>query len=293
MMREAVSWSATVVTPLEHMDVFELVFNELTSIVSQYEVEEDVTWAVEGLFVDAPPRDELLKRIALAAQALGMAEPELVIAKIPQKDWLTESVASFPPLRAGRFYIHGDHIPPPYPPGAIRLKLNAATAFGSGEHASTRGCLLALDDLRKRNHPFARGLDMGCGTAILALAMAKAWRRPVLAADIDPEAVRVARLNARQNGEADLVKAVLSDATGNRDVLARAPYGLITANILARPLAAMAADLSALLAPGGILIMAGLLVRQEAMVLTAYRAQGLRLERRYRLKPWSTLVLKR
>jgi len=292
-MHTAVSWSATVVAPFEQIEVFELAFNDLTSIVSQYEVEEDKLWAVEGLFVDAPPRDELAKRVALAAQALGVAEPELVIAKIPQKDWLTESVASFPPLRAGRFYIHGDHIPPPYPPGAIRLKLNAATAFGSGEHASTRGCLLALDDLRKRDHNFTRALDMGCGTAILALAAAKAWHRPVLAADIDPEAVRVSRLNARQNGSTGLVKAVLSDATGNRDVLAGKPYGLITANILARPLMAMAADLTNLLDHGGYLIMAGLLTRQEAMVLTAYRMQGLRLERRYRLKPWSTLVLKR
>lgn len=292
-MTAAVSWSATIVTSLEHMDVFERAFNDLTSIVSQYEVEEDKLWAVEGLFIDAPPRDELVKRIALAAQALSIAEPELVIAKIPQKDWLTESVASFQPLRAGRFYIHGDHIPRPYPPGAIRLKLNAATAFGSGEHASTRGCLLALDGLRARNYCFTRALDMGCGTAILALAMAKAWHRPVLAADIDPEAVRVARLNARQNGAGALVHAVLSDATGNRDVLAGAPYGLITANILARPLMAMAADLTSLLAHGGYLILAGLLTRQEAMVLTAYRMQGLRLSRRYRLKPWSTLVLKR
>ncbi len=292
-MTDAVSWSAKIIVAPEHMDVFERAFNDLTTIVSQYEVEEDKLWAVEGLFINAPPRDVLAERVLLAAQLLNVPEPDLVIAKIPQKDWLTESVASFPPLRAGRFYIHGDHIPPPYPPGALRLKLNAATAFGSGEHASTRGCLLALDGLRKQNHHFTRGLDMGCGTAILALAMAKAWHRPALAVDIDPEAVRVARLNARKNGATDLVKATVSDACGNRQVLATAPYGLITANILARPLAAMAADLSTLLAPGGYLILAGLLTRQEAMVLTAYRMQGLRLDHRYRLKPWSTLVLRK
>jgi ribosomal protein L11 methyltransferase len=136
-------------------------------------------------------------------------------------------------------------------------------------------------------------LDMGCGSGILALAMAKAWRRPVLAADIDPEAVRVTRANATANGVAGEVAAVLSDGTGDRHIRRSAPYAVITANILARPLRAMSQALTALLAPGGSLILAGLLQRQEAMVLTAYRAQGLRLERRIVRRPWSILVLRK
>ncbi len=287
------AWSARVVAAPDQIDAFERAFAGLAQAVSLYEQVEGKVWAVEGLFAGAPPREVLAARIALAARALGVAEPALNFAPVPAKDWLSDSLASFVPLRAGRFYVHGDHIPAPYPTGVVRLQINAATAFGSGEHDSTRGCLLALDGLRRGGLEVTRALDMGCGTGILAIAMAKVWRHPVLAVDIDPGAVRVARHNAQRNGVAAMVKAVAADACGHRTILASAPYGLVTANILARPLAAMAADLAALLAPGGHLILAGLLQKQEAMVMNAYRLQGLALARRHRLKPWSTLVLRR
>ena len=169
-------------------------------VVSIYEQPDGVHWAVEGLFSEPPDRAHLAARIALVAQALGMPEPMLDVTLVPQTDWLSASVGSFPPIHAGRFYIHGDHIKPPFPPGMLRLCVNAATAFGSGEHETTRGCLLALADLKRADKQCRIALDMGCGTGILAMAIAKAWRRPVLAADIDPEAVRVTRANARANG---------------------------------------------------------------------------------------------
>jgi ribosomal protein L11 methyltransferase len=297
------AWSAKIVVPAAALPAFEPVFTNLTDVVSLFEVSESaegvsLTWAVEGLFAGPPPQAEIAARVALAAQAAGMAEPALEIGPVAAKDWLTETVTSFPPLSAGRFYIHGDHVPPPYPAGKLRLRINAATAFGSGEHASTYGCLQALDGLARRKGVAravgARGtLDMGCGSGILALAMAKAWRRPVLAADIDPEAVRVTRANAAANGVGSEITAILSDGTGDRHIRRSAPYAVITANILARPLRAMSQALTALLAPGGSLILAGLLQRQEAMVLTAYRAQGLRLERRIVRRPWSILVLRK
>jgi len=288
------AWSAKVTVRTEHADAFEQAFAGIAGVVSMYEANPDgLTWTVEGTFDAAPPRAELAERVALAASSLGVEEPVLEIGKVPEKDWLSESVAAFPPLRAGRFYIHGDHIQGPFPPGAIRVLVNAATAFGSGHHASTMGCLLALDDLARRRKTVTRALDMGAGTAILAIGMAKAWCAPVIAADIDPVAVKVSRYNAQRNGVAPLVRAVLSEGCGQREVTRNGPYDVITANILARPLAAMSADLSELLAPGGTLILAGFLRHHEQMVMTPYRMHGLRLVTRYRLAPWTTLVLRK
>lgn len=284
------SWSARVVVPFEHTEAFEQVFTGLAGVVSLYEFSPDgKLWAVEGQFADAPPKVEIAERLALAAAAAGIAEPELTVTAVKATDWLTANIASFPPLTAGRFYIHGDHITGPFPAGMIRMEVNAATAFGSGEHSSTRGCLLALDALRKRKHPCRHALDMGCGTGILAMAMAKAWAKPVLAADIDPEAVRVTRRNVRRNGVAGLVSAVLSEGCGQREITRRR-YDIVCANILARPLVHMSRDLTQRLAPGGRLILAGLLTRHESMVQAAYRGQGLQLEGRIRLKDWSTLI---
>lgn len=288
------AWSAKVTVASDLAQAFEQAFTDLAEVVSLYEATADGRfWAVEATFAGPPPREQLGARIALAAASLGIAEPKLEIAKVPEKDWLSASVAAFPPLRAGRFYIHGDHIAGPFPPGAVRVLVNAATAFGSGHHASTMGCLLGLDDLARRYSAVARCLDMGAGTAILAIAMAKVWRAPVLAADIDPIAVKVGRFNARRNGVDGLVRAVMSDGCGSRDVMVQAPYKVVTANILARPLAAMSRDLASLLAPGGHLILAGFLRHHESLVLNAYRMHGLRLERRYRLAPWTTLVLRK
>ena len=285
------SWSARVIVPFELTEPFELAFAGLAGVVSLYEHSPDgKAWAVEGLFAAPPSRAEMAQRVALAAATAGIPEPALVFTAIPASDWLTANIASFPPLRAGRFFIHGDHIKGPFPAGMIRLQVNAATAFGSGEHESTRGCLLALDGLRKRGARCNAGLDMGCGTGILAMAMAKAWRKPVLAADIDPEAVRVTRRNVLQNGVANLVTTVLSEGCGQREIIG-ATYDIVTANILARPLVHMSRDLARRVRPGGVLILAGLLTRHESMVLGAYRDQGLHLEGRIRLKAWSTLIL--
>ncbi len=297
------SWSARVIVAAENLGAFEMAFEDIADVVSLYEYDESIKpilWAVEGMFDESPPRAELTARVALAASALGIAAPELVIAKVPAKDWLRETVTSFPPLKAGRYYIHGDHIKDGFPSGAVRLVINAATAFGSGQHASTMGCLLALDGmfrtaphLRPRPGQDFVGLDMGCGTGILGMAAAKTTRIPVLCADIDPEAVRVTQYNAVKNGLTDVITAVMSDGCGDRAIRAHAPYRFITANILARPLNQMAAKLSALLAPGGTLILAGFVRRDEAMVLNAYRMQGLRLEKRFRIPPWTTLVLRK
>jgi ribosomal protein L11 methyltransferase len=258
-----------------------------------------VSWAETGqgwrvaAYCEATPDEAALRRtVAEAAAQAGIAPPEVAIAPLPQVDWLRQNRASFKPQRARRFYIHdGEHRDAP-PSATIAIQIDAATAFGSGNHATTQGCLLAIDRLARRGWA-GRVLDLGCGSGILALAAAKALHAQVLAADFDPEAVRVTRANARLNGVGARVRAVKADGFRRRVIRARAPFALILANILARPLVKLAPGLAAALAPGGFAVLSGLLVAQEREVMGAYRAQGLRLVARWRRNGWATLMLGR
>jgi ribosomal protein L11 methyltransferase len=268
--------------------------DELAGAVAAFETRAEdgdnaALWRVE-----AYPREPVLDagteiRLALAAAGEGGRLLRIAEERLPECDWLAENRRAFPPQRIARFLIHGSHWHGPVPASAIAIEIDAATAFGTGEHASTRGCLLALEGLRRRR--FRRPLDIGTGSGILAIAAAKRLRRPVIAGDIDPEAVRVARHHARRNGLAGRIRTVRAMGYRSR-ALRRSDYDLILANILARPLALMARDLKRAIAPGGTAVLAGLLRRQEALVLAAHRAQGLSLERRLVIEGWSTLVLR-
>lgn len=265
-------------------------FETQCSAVSAFEAEPGGAWRVEGFAAARPERGPIEASLDLAWAGRAAAPPQPVIEKLPPRDWLAENQASFPPLRAGRYFIHASHWRGIPPAGATALVIDAATAFGSGEHATTRGCLLALDALARRARRRAV-LDIGTGTGILAMAAAKTWRRKVVARDIDAEAVRVAARNATVNGVAALVD--LRRAPGYRG-LGRAPrFDLVFANIFARPLMAMAGDLARVLAPDGIAVLSGLIARQERAVLAPHRVRHLRLLRRIRLGDWHTLVLAR
>lgn len=260
------------------------------SAVSVFDVASGGAWRVEGFASEEPSRPSVEAALALIWAGRSGAPPELAVEHIPPRDWLAENQASFPPLVAGRYFIHGSHHHAPVPPGRIGLRIDAATAFGTGEHATTRGCLLALDRLAKgrRRH---RTLDMGTGTGILALAAAKTWRRRVLACDIDAESVRVAAQNAVLNGVAPLMAVRQSNGYRGRGLKGARLFDVIFANILARPLAVMAPQLARALAPGGVAILSGLLARQERYVLAAHRAQRLVLVRRVAVDGWHSLVL--
>jgi ribosomal protein L11 methyltransferase len=257
--------------------------------VSAFETAPGGPWLVESLSAAIPDAAALEVRLALA---LGGDAPSLTIERLAAKDWLAENQQAFPPLTVGRYRIHGTHLPEGARTGRIAVAIDAATAFGTGEHGSTRGCLLAIHDMAKRGRP-TRILDMGTGTGILAIAAAKTWRRRVAAFDIDPEAVRVAARNARVNGVAGLMASRWAASPADRVLDAGAPYDLVLANILARPLIAMARGLARAAAPNARVVLAGLLPWQEAAVLAAWRRVGFNLRRRILVDGWSTLILAR
>ena len=279
--------------PEAALDTYEAALASVCETVGFFLADEDArTWRVEGVRdagADAAPLDRAL---LLAALATGV---ETVSRREPTEadGWLARTQASFPPQHVGRrFLVRGTHEAGPAPAGKLVLTLDAGLAFGSGEHGSTRGCLRALELVAR--HPVQGAvLDMGTGSGILAMAAAKLLRRPVLAPDIEPWSVRVARENAAANGLGRLIRPVLANGWRARPVRGGGPYGLVFANILARPLCLMARDLAWSLAPGGRAILAGLLVQQVRMVVAAHRRQGLVLERVLREGDWAALVVRK
>ena len=247
---------------------------------------------IEALCEAEPGRAEVTAALAVAATSTGVTPPEITIAPIANRDWLAENQAAFPPIEAGRYFVHGSHHDGALPAGRIAMEIDAATAFGTGEHATTRGCLLALDRLAGRRS-ITNALDIGCGTGILAIAIARTWSCPVLACDTESEAARVAGENVRRNGVAERVTVIESHGYGAGAIARRAPYDLITANILMQPLIRMAPDLARHLAADGVTVLSGLLAEQVTAVATAHAAEGLQLLERIREGDWVVLTLGR
>jgi ribosomal protein L11 methyltransferase len=249
-------------------------------LIAEEAFEDSAT--VEALYSEMPDSD-LLSRLA---------GDEVHVAQLPDTDWIRLSQQGLPPVRAGRFFVYGAHDEGEVPRSVIPIRIEAGLAFGTGHHETTALCLAALSDLARRRR-YANVLDLGCGTGLLAIGAAKVWRRRVMASDIDPIAIEVTRTNARANGEATLVHAVLADGLGNPALAARAPYDLIVANILAEPLTRLAPDIAKALARRGTLVLSGLLHWQENLVLSFYRPHGLTLRQIHRDGPWSALALER
>ena len=275
--------------PAAALEAVEAAFQALGAAVVRAPAEGQAEVPLEVYLRDEPKPADVAAALAWA----GLEAPDYAIETLPALDWVAESQKGLPPVRAGRFLVHGAHAAPvgaARPAAALAIRIEAGQAFGTGHHESTRGCLLALEAVSRGRRPRSC-LDLGCGSGVLAIAMAKLWHVPVLASDIDPLAVEIAAENARLNGVRPWVRAVESDGAGRRRLRRRGPYDVIAANILAGPLLAMAGDLAGVLAPGGRLILSGLLRRQEGAVLARYRARRLGLVRRVMLGDWVTLVL--
>ncbi|MGO8865140.1 MAG: 50S ribosomal protein L11 methyltransferase [Alphaproteobacteria bacterium] len=285
-------WVVEIEVPKAGGVVFADLFATLSESFSCFETQGGELWRFAAYLERKPDRAALVARSALVAATLGLAPPEVALRRLPARDWASENRRQFPPTSAGRFFIHGSFFARTVPPGRIVLSLDAGLAFGSGTHESTRGCLLAIDRLA-RGRRFRAPLDLGCGSGILALAMAKLWRRPVVAADSDPVAVKVARANARRNGLAAFVHVHRSDGLRGRGLGRRRRYDLILANILARPLERLAPSITRARRAGGVVVLSGILRHQVPGVLAAYRAQRLAFERRIVLGDWVTLIVRK
>jgi ribosomal protein L11 methyltransferase len=254
-------------------------------------------WRVAIHFRTTP--DENAVRALTAAAAGPAAAAALTFERVAAKDWVGASLAGLAPVPAGRFIVHGAHDRQRIAANRIGIEIEAALAFGTGHHGTTRGCLLALDLIckslgKRRRVPEGHRrsiLDLGTGSGVLAIAAARALRQRVLATDIDPTAVRVARTNARLNRVGAFAKVVTANGVTGRCLRKRAPFDLVFANILLGPLQRIAAPLTRLTAPGGRVVLSGLLSAQANAAIAAYHA--LALERRIELDGWTTLVFVR
>jgi ribosomal protein L11 methyltransferase len=253
---------------------------------------EDPTggWVVEIYFEHPPDQDAV--RALVGGLAGKAAREDLAFATVAARDWVAQSLEGLTPVPAGRFLVHGSHHRDGVPPNRIGVEIEAALAFGTGHHGTTRGCLIALDRILKRRSP-RRILDVGSGTGVLAIAAARATRRPVLAGDIDAMSVRVARENARLNRVGTLVEIIQANGLSDRRQRARAPYDLVFANILLGPLKLLAKPTRRYAAVNACVIVSGLLPGHANAALAAYRALGFVLERRLPLDGWVTLILAR
>ena len=292
-------WRLRLTVTAEGIELFEGVFERFAEAVTMFmddrsgRSDGEGDWHLEGFARTPPDRAAILAALEVVAAAAGTTAPPLEIERLPSLDWVAANLRDFPPIDAGRFFVRGSHWTGRMPEGRIELLMDAGTAFGSGEHATTRGCLLALDRLGRRRRA-RRVLDLGCGSGILGIAMAKMWACPVLATDIDPAAVAVAAGNAAANGvRAPRVTALVSDGWRHPALARRAPYDVVVANILARPLCRFAPKLAAHLAPDGVAVLSGLLDWQERMVMAPHERQGLCLKERLVVDGWATLIVGR
>ena len=241
---------------------------------------------VGGYFTD-PPDTTALALLAAAFDARPFA-----ISELPDTDWVSHVQRELVPVRAGRFFVHGSHDADAVPEGAEALLIDAAMAFGTGHHGTTLGCLRALDRLIDQGIDPRATADVGCGTAVLAMAAARVWPQPVLASDIDAQAVEVARANIRANDLSGRITCVEAAGFDHPDFATAAPFDLILANILKGPLLALAPDMARHLAPGGHAILSGILNQQAAEVVEVYARFGINPVDSDSIGDWTTLTLR-
>jgi ribosomal protein L11 methyltransferase len=270
------------------VDVLTEIFCEGEAAVAAFE-RPGGSWDITLHFAQAP--DRALLREIVARQAGKEIADTIAFDTIEARDWVKTSLESLVPVPAGRFVVHGAHDRARLPANKLNIEIEAALAFGTGHHGTTRGCLLLLDHLLKAYRP-QRLLDLGTGTGVLAIAAAKALRRTVLASDIDVPSVRLARENARLNAAGNFLHVIRAASFSAPEFAALGPFDLVLANILANPLRQLAQPMSRYLAPGALVVLSGLLTPQAGGVIAAYRARGLVPLRHLTIDGWSSLLLR-
>ncbi|MBN9412860.1 MAG: 50S ribosomal protein L11 methyltransferase [Candidatus Paracaedimonas acanthamoebae] len=277
-----------------HIILFEEILGEDHLGVSTFEQKENPDqWHIEVLFDFSPNLQVLNYLFKETSEKEGIETPHLSLSLVPEIDWLSENRKAFPPLTIGNFYVYGSHHEEPIPQGKISFKIDAATAFGTGQHATTQGCLLALEKLKEEKYAPLNPLDLGCGTGILGMAIARLFNINVTMSDNDIEAVEKATSNVFENDLKSQVTCYLSEGFQSEILKNKALYDLITANILADPLILLASDMDRYVSEKGIIILSGLLATQAEAVGNAYKAFSFKEIDRYPIDEWMTLVLKK
>jgi len=270
------------------LDLLSESFFEGQAAIAAFE-RSDGRWGITVHFAEAPDQTSIRELVGIAAG--DDVARDITFDTVKAKDWVKATLEELVPVRAGRFVVHGHHDRSKVPSNKLGIEIEAALAFGTGHHGTTRGCLLLLDHVLKARHP-ARVLDLGTGTGVLAIAAAKALQVNVLASDIDPLSVRVARDNARLNTTGNLVETIRATGFSAPQFAKHGPFDLVLANILANPLRQMATPMARHLAPSALVILSGLLPYQAQGVIAAYRARGLVLLRHLRIEGWSSLLMR-
>ena len=264
---------------------------------------DSVSWTIKedspivsvlGLSADKLEKNNIELVVSYTAKAIGIVKPKIKLIKIPERNWVLDNIKNFPPIEIGRFFIHSSEYKRTAPKELFDLCIPAAEAFGTGDHGSTKGCLIALNkmDYAFKSKLINSALDMGCGSGILSIAIAKRWRVPVISSDIDPIATDVCRRNIRINGVKNYVKCLYGSGYRHRKIK-KHKFDLIVSNILSRPLMILAKDVGRHLCPGGWAILSGLLSDDVNKILITHHWHGLRLVDRIKIDNWQTLILKK
>jgi ribosomal protein L11 methyltransferase len=256
--------------------------------IGVFEVEDGSgLWEVGAYFIEPPDAGALA-----VLSALYDAKP-FAISEIPDQDWVSKVQRDLPPVEAGRFFVYGAHDADKIPEGKVGLLIEAAMAFGTGHHGTTLGCLRAFDMLLDQGFAGGRIADVGCGTAVLAMAAAKVLPGPVVASDIDPVAVDVAAANVAANGLSGRVDCVVASGFDAPALAARAPFDLVFANILKGPLVGLAPDMAKFVAPGGQVILSGILNEQADDVIAIYQQNEFNLVQKEKIVDWTTILMRK
>tara|TARA_Y100001970_G_C14225515_1_gene855402 strand:- start:1730 stop:2626 length:897 start_codon:yes stop_codon:yes gene_type:complete len=272
--------------------VFEEAFQDVVIGLSSFEIIGTSGWRVTVYTNGEPGHVDILNRLQAASAEVKIDLPEFKISLVEDKDWVAESQSLLTPINVDPYYIFGSHVKDTPPEGAVCVKIDAGQAFGTGHHETTRGCLWAIEALCADQPPL-NPLDLGTGSGILAIALAKRFGINVTATDNDPIAVNVAVENARLNGVSEQIDLYVAEGIDVAGPLAKAPYDLIVANILAKPLIAMSSHITGALTVYGHIILSGILLGDSNDIIDSYLENELKLKRQITVGDWVALTFGR